>query len=56
MAKRRDGSQIDNLTPDHQKLGIALNSLMCRWRATYRWKAFDKGYNFGSNITSIGGL
>jgi len=27
--------------------------VMCRWRATYRWKAFDKGYNFVLNLTSI---
>jgi len=29
---------------------------MYRWRATYRWKAFDKGYNFASDFISIGGL
>ncbi len=22
----------------------------CRWHATYRWKAFDEGYNFVSNL------
>jgi hypothetical protein len=22
------------------------DSLMCRWRATYRWKALNEGYNF----------
>jgi hypothetical protein len=27
-----------------------------RWRATYRWKALDKGYNFASDLTSIRGL
>jgi hypothetical protein len=30
--------------------------LACRWRATYRWKALDNGYNFVSNFTSIEGL
>jgi hypothetical protein len=30
--------------------------LMCKWRATYRWKALDKGYNFASELISIGGL
>jgi len=30
--------------------------LTCRWRATYRWKALDEGYNFASNLISIGGL
>jgi hypothetical protein len=29
---------------------------MCRWCATYSWKAFDKGYNFALNLISIGGL
>jgi hypothetical protein len=23
---------------------------MCRWRATYRWKALDKGYNFALDL------
>jgi hypothetical protein len=30
--------------------------LACRWRATYRWKDVEKGYNFATNLTSIGGL
>jgi len=29
---------------------------MFRWRATYSWKAFDKSYNFSSDLISIGGL
>ncbi len=29
---------------------------MCRWRATYCWKALDKGYNFPSDLISIQGL
>jgi hypothetical protein len=32
------------------------NLLMCRWRATYRWKALDEGYNFVLNFISIQGL
>jgi hypothetical protein len=28
----------------------------CRWRATYRWKAFDEGYNFALDFISIGDL
>jgi hypothetical protein len=28
----------------------------CKWRATYCWKAFDKGYNFASNFISIRGV
>jgi len=30
--------------------------LVCRWRATYRWKALDKSYNFASDLISIIGL
>jgi hypothetical protein len=30
--------------------------LVCKWRATYRCKAIDKGYKFASNIISIEGL
>jgi hypothetical protein len=29
---------------------------MFRWRATSRWKAFKEGYNFASDLISIGGL
>jgi hypothetical protein len=32
------------------------NSLACRKLATYCWKSFDKGYNFASNLITIGGL
>jgi hypothetical protein len=32
------------------------NFLACRWRATYRWKALDKCYNFALYLISIGGL
>jgi hypothetical protein len=28
----------------------------CKWRATYRWKAFDEGYNVASDVISIKGL
>ncbi len=31
------------------------NFLMCRWHATYRWKALDKGYNLFLNLISIKG-
>ncbi len=30
--------------------------LLCRWRATYRWKALNKGYNFSLDLISIRGL
>ncbi len=30
--------------------------LACKWRATYYWKALDKGYNFALDLICIGGL
>jgi len=30
--------------------------LVCKWRATYPWKALDKGYNFVKDLISIGDL
>jgi hypothetical protein len=30
--------------------------LVCRWRATYHWKALDEGYNFALDLTSIRGF
>jgi hypothetical protein len=38
------------------KVGNLLDFLVCRWRATYRWKVFDEGYNFALDLISIGGL
>jgi hypothetical protein len=32
------------------------NFLVFRWRMTYHWEALNKGYNFVSNLISIGGL
>jgi len=32
-----------------------LDFLTCRWRVTYPWKAFDKGYNFVLDLTLIKG-
>jgi len=29
---------------------------MCRLRATYYWKVFDKSYNFALDLISIGGF
>jgi hypothetical protein len=29
---------------------------MCKWRATYHWKALNKGYNFSLDLISIEGL
>ncbi len=38
------------------KVKNRLDLLMCRWRTTYHWKSLDEGYNFASNLISIGGL
>jgi hypothetical protein len=35
------------------KIKNRLNFLACRWRETYRWKAFNKGYNFALNLILI---
>ncbi len=35
------------------KVGNRLDFLACRSHATYFWKALNKGYNFGWNLTSI---
>jgi len=32
------------------------NFIVCRWRATYYWKAIDEGYKFVSNLISIEAL
>jgi hypothetical protein len=37
------------------KVGNRSDFLVCRWRATYRWKVLDKGYNFTLNLISIRG-
>jgi hypothetical protein len=56
MAKRRAGSQIVSLTPDQKKVGNQPDLLVYRQRATYRWKALNKSYNFALDRTSIQGL
>ncbi len=38
------------------KVGSQPDFLACRWRATYRWKSLNKGYNFALELISIGGL
>jgi hypothetical protein len=38
------------------KVGNCLDLLACRWRATYRWKALDEGYNFALNLILIESL
>jgi len=38
------------------KVGNRPDFRVCKWHATCCWKAFDKGYNFASNLISIRGL
>jgi hypothetical protein len=38
------------------KVGNRPDFLACRRRATYRWKALEKGYRFSLNIITIRGL
>jgi hypothetical protein len=38
------------------KVGNWPDFLVCRWRATYRWKALNNGYNFALDLISIKGL
>jgi len=42
--------------PRPLKVGNQPNFLVYRWRATYRWKALDEGYNFALDLITIGGL
>jgi hypothetical protein len=57
MAKRRARSQIANLIDSRPlKFKDCPNFLVCKLHATYHYKAFDKGYNFALDLTSISGL
>jgi hypothetical protein len=56
MAKRKVGSQISSLTPDHGKSGIDSIPLRVGGRATCCWKALNEGYNFGLDLVPIGDL
>ncbi len=38
------------------KVGNRPNFLACRWRATYRWKALNEGYNFALDLILIESL
>jgi hypothetical protein len=38
------------------KVGNPPDFFMCRWHATYRWKALEEEYNFVLNFISIEGL
>jgi hypothetical protein len=56
MAKRKVGSQIGSLTPDHKKLGID-STFGCASGVRHTvGKTFDESYNFASDFISIKGL
>jgi len=38
------------------KVDNQLDFLMCKWRATYRWKALNENYNFSLDLNFIEGL
>jgi hypothetical protein len=50
---RKSNWQFDSRPP---KVENRPNFLTCRWRATYRWKALDEGYNFALDLISIRGM
>ncbi len=53
----KEGPEV-KLQFDSQQLKVRNrpNFHACRWRATYRWKPLNKGYNFASNLILITGL
>jgi hypothetical protein len=56
MPKRRVMSQIAKFDSQPLKVGNRPDFLMYRWRATYRGKALDEGYNFALDLISIKGF
>jgi hypothetical protein len=54
--KKRAESQIGNLTPEPLKVSNRLDFVVFKRRTIYHWKSLDEGYNFVSDIISIGGL
>jgi hypothetical protein len=58
-AKERPGVKTANLRENDSrplKVGNRPDLLGCRPRATYHWKALDKGYNFALDRIAIGVL
>jgi hypothetical protein len=50
---RKSNCQFDS---QPLKAKTRFNFFTCRWHATYRWKAFNEGYDFASDLIPIGGL
>jgi hypothetical protein len=42
--------------PQPLKVGNRPDPGVCRWNETHRWKTFDEGYNFVSDLIAIRGL
>jgi hypothetical protein len=53
MAKKKVKSQIAKFEFRPLKVGNRPDLLAFKWCATYYWKAFNEGYNFDLNLTSI---
>jgi hypothetical protein len=53
MTERRVENQFDSWP---LKVKNCHELCVCRWCATYSWKAFDKGCNFSWDLVSIKGL
>ncbi len=50
--KERLGVKVPiDFQPVKVENGLELHA--CMWHATYRWKAFNDGYNFALNLASI---
>ncbi len=56
MAKKKGRELNWQFDSRPRKVRNQLDSLACRWCATCCWKALDEGYNFGLDLTPIGGL
>jgi hypothetical protein len=56
MIKSKAGNQIGSFDSWPLKVKNRQNFLVFRKRATYRWKALDKCYNFSSDLIAIEGL
>jgi hypothetical protein len=55
MAKRKAGSQIGSLIPDHEMSGIDLISVHAGG-VQHTWKVLDESYDFASDLVPIRGL
>jgi hypothetical protein len=53
---QKKGQESNREFDSRLKVKNSSDFLACNWHATYHWKALNKGYNFSSNLISIGGL